>query len=48
MQHIIELVFLLGLALIAGGIACIYWPAALIFAGIAMVAAALRIAGGKK
>jgi hypothetical protein len=40
----IEILFILGLAMIAAGIACIYWPASLIFAGASLAITAFKLA----
>jgi hypothetical protein len=40
----IEILFILGLLMVTAGIACIYWPASLIFAGGALAITAFKLA----
>ena len=41
--EIVDAAFLLGAALALGGIGCIYWPAALITAGVSIMLVAVKL-----
>jgi hypothetical protein len=40
----IEIIFILGLLMVTAGIACIYWPASLIFSGGALAITSFKLA----